>query len=55
MTRELKEIVYSEPNDIKIEEEARRQGMVTLRQDGIMKALQGIISIDEVLRAVEES
>ena len=55
MTRELKEIVYSEPNDIKIEEEARRQGMVTLRQDGIMKALQGIISIDEVLRVVEES
>jgi len=55
MTRELKEIVYSEPNDIKIEEEARRQGMVTLRQDGIMKALQGIISIDEVLRAAKES
>lgn len=55
MTRQLKEIIYREPNEIKIEEEARRQGMVTLRQDGIIKALQGIVSMDEVLRSVEES
>lgn len=54
MTKQLKEIIYREPNEIKIEEEARRQGMVTLRQDGIIKALQGIVSIDEVLRSVEE-
>ncbi|MFY9457692.1 MAG: GspE/PulE family protein [Candidatus Spechtbacterales bacterium] len=55
MTKQLKEIIYTEPNEIKIEEEARRQGMLTLRQDGIIKALQGIISIDEVISAIEES
>jgi len=55
MTKELKEIVYKEPNDINIQEEARRQGMITLRQDGIIKALQGVVSMDEVLRASEES
>ena len=55
MTKQLKEIVYREPNDINIQEEAKRQGMITLRQDGIIKALQGVVSIDEVLRASEES
>jgi type IV pilus assembly protein PilB len=55
MSKQLKEIIYREPNEIKIEEEARRQGMVTLRQDGIIKALGGIVSMDEVLRSIEES
>jgi len=53
MTEELKGIIYSEPTEIKIEEEAKRQGMVTLLQDGIIKALQGVISIEEVLRVAE--
>ncbi|MBI2592959.1 MAG: type II/IV secretion system protein [Candidatus Colwellbacteria bacterium] len=50
MTRELGEIVTSGPTDMKIREESRRQGMVSLRQDGILKALQGIVSMEEVLR-----
>ena len=54
MTRELKGIIYSQANEIKIMEEARRQGMMTLRQDGIIKALQGLVSIEEVLRVAEE-
>jgi len=54
MTEELKGIIYSEPTEIKIEEEAKRQGMVTLFQDGIIKALQGVISIEEVLRVSGE-
>jgi len=29
--------------------EAKRQGMITLRQDGIIKVLEGIISLEEVL------
>jgi len=55
MTRELKEVIYSQANEIKISQEARRQGMMTLRQDGIIKALQGIVAIEEVLRIAEES
>lgn len=50
MTRELEEIIGVGPTDAKIREEARRQEMVSLRQDGILKALQGVVSIEEVLR-----
>lgn len=50
MSRELGEIILSEPTEKKIAEEANRQGMVTIRQDAILKMLQGEISIEEVVR-----
>ncbi|MGC9046634.1 MAG: GspE/PulE family protein [Minisyncoccia bacterium] len=50
MTKELDEIISTGITETKLMEEAKRQGMVTLRQDGIIKALQGQISIEEVLR-----
>ena len=55
MTKELKEIVYKDPNEITIGAEVKRQGMSTLLQDGIIKALRGLVSMEEVLRVVEES
>ncbi|MBI3420594.1 MAG: type II/IV secretion system protein [Candidatus Sungbacteria bacterium] len=55
VTRELKNIIYEQANELKILEEAKRQGMVTFLQDGIIKALLGIVSIEEVLRVVEGS
>ncbi len=54
MTRELEEITNSGPTEHKILEEARRQGMISLRQDGILKALEGLVSIEEVLRETTE-
>jgi len=54
MTDELTDIVLREPSKTKIEKEAERQGMVTMRQDGILKVLKGVTSIEEVLRATEE-
>lgn len=53
VTRELKNIIYEQVNELKVLEEARRQGMVTFLQDGIIKALLGVVSIEEVLRVVE--
>lgn len=50
MTKELGEIIMKEPTEAKIGEEARRQGMITMRQDGILKVLKGITTIEEVLR-----
>jgi type IV pilus assembly protein PilB len=50
MTRNLEEIILKEPSEAKIFEEAKRQGMLTLRQDGILKVLKGITTIEEVLR-----
>jgi len=50
MTKNLEEIILKEPSELKILEEAKRQGMITMRQDGILKVLQGITTIEEVLR-----
>ncbi len=54
MTPELASAMETGTTEAKLLSEARRQGMITLRQDGILKALQGIVSIDEVLRETEE-
>lgn len=54
VTRELEEIIIKSPTESEIEKEARRQGMITMKQDGILKVLRGIVGIDEVLRATEE-
>ena len=53
MTPALEGIINQGVTEPKIIEEARRQGMVTLRQDGILKALDGQVSIEEVLRETE--
>ena len=45
----LEQIILTRPSQEKLMEEAKRQGMITLRQDGIIKALEGIISLEEVL------
>jgi len=51
MTRELEDIVNTSPTEGKIRDEAARQSMTTLRQDGVIKALEGLITIEDVLRA----
>jgi len=37
-----------------IENQAKQEGMISLKQDGYLKALQGITSIEEVLRVAQE-
>lgn len=54
VTKELESIITSEPTETKLWEEARRQGMITMRQDGILKALRGIVGLEEILRATGE-
>lgn len=54
MTDELKQVILEKPNDLEVAREAKRQGMVSMRQDGIIKALQGFVSIQDVLRKIEE-
>ena len=38
-----------------IQEEARRHGMRTMYEDGLLKALQGVTTLEEVLRVAEET
>ena len=54
MTPELESVMSSNISDIEITKEAKRQGMITMKQDGIMKALTGATTIEEVLRVTEE-
>ncbi len=51
MTQELKRIVIEGFTEEKIMKEAVRQGMVTMKQDGIIKVLQGLVSLEEVLQS----
>jgi type IV pilus assembly protein PilB len=55
MTRELGELINSGFTEGKLWDEAHRQGIVTLRQDGIIKALEGKVLLEEVLRETEDS
>ena len=54
MTPQLSEIILKELSETKILEEAKRQGMITMKQDGILKVLKGVTTIEEVLRVAEE-
>lgn len=54
MTPQLEEIINKDLTETRIKEEAQRQGMITMRQDGISKVFQGLISFEEMLRVVEE-
>ncbi len=54
MTPELEKIVIDDPTEMRIAQEAKRQGMITMRQDAIIKAVNGDVSIEEVFRVSEE-
>jgi len=50
----IKELVIKEASSSQIEEQAKKEGMLTLAEDGFVKAAQGITSIEEVLRVSQE-
>lgn len=54
MTPELQNAMAGGMSEQKIQEESKRQGMITMRQDGILKALSGLVSMEEVLRETAE-
>jgi len=54
MTDNLADIILKVPTTEKLQEEAKQQGMITLKQDGILKALAGVTPLEEVLRVAEE-
>ncbi len=54
MTPELADIISAGFTERNLLEESQRQGMITIRQDGILKALEGLVTIEEVLRETIE-
>ncbi|MBI2096930.1 MAG: type II/IV secretion system protein, partial [Candidatus Sungbacteria bacterium] len=49
MTPELEKVIAEGGTETRILEEATRQQMITLRQDGILKVLDGIIGVPELM------
>lgn len=50
----LRELILHGASGDQIEAQARKEGMLTMLEDGIYKATRGITSLEEVLRAVSE-
>jgi len=54
MTQDMKSLVLQTSDANQIKSHAVENGMVTLRQDGAMKVLQGITTVEEVVRVSQE-
>ncbi len=54
MTPGVESIMSSKVTDAEIEKEAEKQGMLTMKQDAIIKALEGLTTIEEALRLAED-
>ena len=54
ITATIKELIVQEAISDKIREQAQKEGMRTMVEDGFVKAAQGITSIEEVLRVIVE-
>jgi general secretion pathway protein E len=55
MDDELRRLVMRHAGMGELEEAARARGMRTMYEDGLVKALQGLTTIEEVLRVTQES
>jgi len=54
MSPTIKDMVMSDKTGDQIQEQAQKEGMLTMIEDGIFKAAQGLTSIEEVLRVINE-
>jgi len=50
----VKELILQGKTDKDIERQAKEEGMITMIEDGIFKAVQGLTTIEEILRVVSE-
>ncbi len=54
MTDKLEQIILTNLSEAEIRKEAKKQGMITMFQDGILKVLEGFLSIEELLQVAQE-
>jgi len=50
LTPKIKELILAGSQEYKLREEARREGMRTLRENGVRLALDGVTTMDEIVR-----
>jgi type IV pilus assembly protein PilB len=54
ITEKIASLILQRADSGAIEKEAVAEGMITMKQDGYLKVLQGITSVEEVLRVAQE-
>ena len=54
MTETIRNLVMKGATSQNIEEQAKKDGMMTMIEDGVFKAVQGVTTIEEVLRVISE-
>ncbi len=54
VTETIKELIMKRASSDEIQKQAQQEGMLTMVEDGFIKAAQGITSIEEVLRVIAE-
>lgn len=54
ITDKISKLILGRSAAYEIDKVAREEGMITLKQDGYLKALEGITSLEEVLRVAQE-
>ena len=52
LTEEMKSVISSNPSAADINLQANRDGLISLKEDGLAKAAQGLTTISEVLRVI---
>ncbi|MDP3956199.1 MAG: GspE/PulE family protein [bacterium] len=54
VTETVAQLISGRSSEIDIEKQARKEGMITMIEDGIVKSVQGLTSVEEVLRVAGE-
>ena len=54
MSPTIKDMVMNHKTSDELEVQARKEGMLTMLEDGIYKAAKGLTSVEEVLRVISE-
>ncbi len=55
LTEPIRRMIMKHATSGEIEQQARKEGMRTMYEDGMLKALEGVTSAEEVLRVTQES
>jgi type IV pilus assembly protein PilB len=55
VTEEIQKLIVAHATSAEIQHKAQEQGMVTMRQDGYLKVLQGITTLEEVNRVTSDT
>jgi len=54
MSQTIQDLVMKGGTSQEIENQSKKEGMITMVEDGIFKCVQGLTTIEEVLRVVTE-